>query len=285
MLRAEPVLFGPVASDPTVSRLIDALAKAGPKALTVICTARSEVREHVWKLAADTAPDTEGQVVVDLDGVLVFAHSDQQDAAATWNKSFGHHPLMGFVDHGRSGPGEPVAGLLTAGQRRVQHRRRSHRSRETRPGPAAQKVPAWAADADRTDFGGGTHAFVEWLAKQGRWLSYSLGMTITEQLHQDVLTVPPSAWTPAIEPGSEIRDGAWVAELDEDCLTGWPKGMRLVVRKERPHLGAQLRFTEADGLRLTCCRSARSPNCGGGLVVVVFQYSVATRRLPGRGGG
>lgn len=115
MLRAEPVLFGPVASDPTVSRLIDTLAKAGPKALTVICTARSEVREHVWKLAADTAPDTEGQVVVDLDGVLVFAHSDQQDAAATWNKSFGHHPLMGFVDHGRSGPGEPVAGLLRPG--------------------------------------------------------------------------------------------------------------------------------------------------------------------------
>lgn len=110
-------------------------------------------------------------------------------------------------------------------------------------------------------------------------------MTITEQLHQDVLTVPPSAWTPAIEPGSEIRDGAWVAELDEDCLTGWPKGMRLIVRKERPHLGAQSCFTEADGLRLTCCRSARSPNCAGGLVVVVFQYSVATSRLPGRGGG
>src|SRR5690606_5131923 len=34
-------------------------------------------------------------------------------------------------------------------------------------------------------------------------------------------------------------------------LSGWPKGMRLVVRKERPHPGAQLRFTDVDGLRLT----------------------------------
>lgn len=34
-------------------------------------------------------------------------------------------------------------------------------------------------------------------------------------------------------------------------LTGWPTDMRLIVRKERPHPGAQLRFTDVDGLRLT----------------------------------
>lgn len=33
---------------------------------------------------------------------------------------------------------------------------------------------------------------------------------------------------------------------------GWPKGMRLIVRKERPHPGAQLRITDADGMRITC---------------------------------
>lgn len=27
----------------------------------------------------------------------------------------------------------------------------------------------------RTDSGGGTHEFVAWLAKRGRWLSYSVG--------------------------------------------------------------------------------------------------------------
>ncbi|MEU1601429.1 transposase [Streptomyces sp. NPDC005708] len=115
MLRAEPSLFGPVASDPTVSRLIDTLASGGKQALTALRKARAQVREDVWKLAGDAAPDAAGQVVVDLDGVLVIAHSEKQDAAATWKKTFGHHPLMGFVDHGRGGSGEPVAGLLRPG--------------------------------------------------------------------------------------------------------------------------------------------------------------------------
>jgi hypothetical protein len=76
-------------------------------------------------------------------------------------------------------------------------------------------------------------------------------MAITDAIHQDALKVPASAWTPAVEPDGEIRDGAWVAELTGDLLTGWPQGMRLILRKERPHPGAQLRFTDADGLRLT----------------------------------
>ncbi len=115
MLRAEPGVFGPVASDPTVSRLIDTLAAGGNRALTAIRQARAHVCEHVWQLAGDTAPDADGQVTVDLDGVLVISHSDKQDAAATWKKTFGHHPLMGFVDHGTGGSGEPVAAVLRPG--------------------------------------------------------------------------------------------------------------------------------------------------------------------------
>jgi hypothetical protein len=34
-------------------------------------------------------------------------------------------------------------------------------------------------------------------------------------------------------------------------LSGWPPGTRLVLRKERPHPGAQLRTTDADGMRIT----------------------------------
>lgn len=90
-----------------------------------------------------------------------------------------------------------------------------------------------------------------WLAQRGRWLSYSVGMTITDAIHQAVLRIPASAWTVAVEPGGAIREGAWVAELDGDVLGGWPKGMRLIVRKERSHPSAQWRFTDADGLRLT----------------------------------
>ncbi|WP_406739693.1 IS1380 family transposase [Streptomyces atratus] len=252
MLRAEPALFGPVASDPTVSRLIDALAAVGPKALTAIRSARAEVRERVWKLAGASSPDAAGQVIVDLDGVLVLAHSEKQDAAATWKKTYGHHPLMGFVDHGSGGTGEPVAALLRPGNAGSN----TAADHITATGLALAQLPKRYRRGRntliRTDSGGGTHEFVAWLAKRGRWLSYSVGMTITDAIHQAVLKVPASAWTPAVEPGGEIRDGAWTAELDGDVLKGWPRGMRLIVRKERPHPGAQLRFTDADGLRLTC---------------------------------
>ncbi|MET7981061.1 transposase, partial [Streptomyces mirabilis] len=60
MLRAEPGVFGPVASDPTVSRLIDTLAAAGPKALTAIRSARAEVRSRVWELAGANGPAADG---------------------------------------------------------------------------------------------------------------------------------------------------------------------------------------------------------------------------------
>ena len=77
-------------------------------------------------------------------------------------------------------------------------------------------------------------------------------MTVTEAIHEHVLKVPASAWTAAIETNGEVRDGAWVAELTGKLVDGWPKGMRLIVRKERPHPGAQLRITDADGMRITC---------------------------------
>lgn len=181
----------------------------------------------------------------------MIAHSDKQDAAATWKKTYGHHPLTAFADHG---PRNRRAGRRPAqtGERGLEHGRRPHHHRPPRPGPAAEEVPARAADPDPLRFRRGTHDFVSWLAKQGRWLSYSVGMVITETTHSHVLKIPAPAWTPAIETDGEIRDGAWVAELTGDVLTGWPKGMRLIIRKERPHPGAQLRITDADGMRITC---------------------------------
>ncbi|MFJ2607979.1 IS1380 family transposase [Streptomyces sp. NPDC087425] len=252
MLRAEPAVFGPVASDPTISRLVDALAACGDKALRAIRAARAEVRECVWQLALQAAPDAGGTVTVDLDGVLVIAHSDKEDAAATWKKTWGHHPLMAFVDHGPGGTGEPVAALLRPGNAgsntAADHITTTRQALAQLP----KKYRRGRQTLIRTDSAGGTHDFVAWLAQRGRWLSYSVGMVITDTIHQHVLKVPASAWTPAVEADGEIRDGARVAELTGDVLDGWPKGMRLIVRKERPHPGAQLRLIDADGMRLTC---------------------------------
>ncbi|WP_405719940.1 IS1380 family transposase [Streptomyces sp. NBC_01537] len=252
MLRAEPGVFGPVASGPTVSRPIGTLATAGDKALAALRSARADVREYVWKLAGASAPDAGQQVIVDLDGVLVLAHSEKQDAAATWKKTFGHHPLMGFVDHGAGGSGEPVAGLLRPGNAGSNTAADHITTAQLALAQLPKKYRRGRQTLIRCDSGGGTHEFVAWLTKRGRWLSYSVGMTITDAIHQAALKVPASAWTVAVEQGGEIRDGAWVAELDGDMLKDWPKCMRLIVRKERPYPGAQLRFTDADGMRLTC---------------------------------
>jgi hypothetical protein len=68
-----------------------------------------------------------------------------------------------------------------------------------------------------------------------------------------VRQVPARAWTPAYDAGGIERDGAWVAELTGLLdLSGWPPGMRVIARKERPHPGAQLRLTDVDGHRVTC---------------------------------
>lgn len=90
----------------------------------------------------------------------------------------------------------------------------------------------------RTDSADGTHTFLAWLAQRWRWLSHAVGTTVTEQVHSHVPKVPAFAWTPDVETGGEIRDGAWIAELTGDALPGRPKGRRLIVRKDRRHRGS-----------------------------------------------
>jgi hypothetical protein len=116
MLRAHPELCGPVASDPVISRLVSALAADAPRALRVIRKARAAARERAWSLAGDAAPGGDGGViVVDLDATLVTAHSEKEQAAPTWKKTFGFHPLAAFADHGAGAGGEALAIKLRPG--------------------------------------------------------------------------------------------------------------------------------------------------------------------------
>jgi hypothetical protein len=105
----------------------------------------------------------------------------------------------------------------------------------------------------RTDSGGGTHEFLDWLASPGRRLHYSVGMTITDDMQEATLALPGRVWEPTYDAGGQVRPGAWVAEvtglLDLSC---WPAGMRVIVGKERPHTCAQLQFTDIGGHRFTC---------------------------------
>ena len=106
MLREQPGLAGPVASDPVVSGLVSQLAGDLPRALKAIRSARAAARERAWALAGDAAPGADGGLVtVDLNATIVIAHSDKQEAAPTWKKTFGFHPLAAFADHGAGGNG------------------------------------------------------------------------------------------------------------------------------------------------------------------------------------
>ncbi len=115
VVRAQPDLFGAVASDPTVSRLIASLAVDGPAALGALRAARAQARERVWQLSPPVAAD--GLLVVDLDATIVLAHSEKEGATATWRRTFGFHPLLAFLDHGPGGTGEYLGGLLRTARR------------------------------------------------------------------------------------------------------------------------------------------------------------------------
>ena len=76
VLREQPTLAGPVASDPVVSRLVSTLAADLPRSVKAIRAARAAARERAWALAGDAAPGAAGGLVtIDLDATIVIAHS------------------------------------------------------------------------------------------------------------------------------------------------------------------------------------------------------------------
>jgi hypothetical protein len=116
VLREQPALFGPVASDPVISRLVSQLAREAPRALTAIRAARAAAREQAWDLAGHAAPGADGELItIDIGATIVIAHSEKEQAAPAWKKTFGFHPLTAFADHGPDGGAEPLAIMLRPG--------------------------------------------------------------------------------------------------------------------------------------------------------------------------
>ena len=253
VLRGEPGVYGRVASDPTVSRAITALAGDAPAVLKAIDTARAAARHQAWRLAGEHAPDhgtdPKRPLVIDLDATLVTSHSEKEHAAPTFKRGFGFHPLCAFLDHGPTGTGEPLAILLRPGNAgsntATDHITVIRQALAQLPGQRpGRKVLI------RTDGAGGTKQLIEWLTR--RRLSYSVGFTLPSNTPDLLAKIPEHACTSAYDAHDAVRDGAWVAELTGLLdLSSWPTGMRVIVRKERPHPGAQLRFDDVDGMRIT----------------------------------
>jgi Transposase DDE domain group 1 len=180
----------------------------------------------------------------------VAARSPKEQAAPTWKKTFGFHPMTAWADHGAVGSGELLAIMLrpgNAGSNTAADHIEAARLALAQPPRLRRQVLI------RADSGGGTREFLSWLTRLGRRLAYSAGFTITEDIAGAILKIPAGAWTPAYDGDGQVRDGAWVAEITGMLdLTSWPQGHGVIVRKERPHPGAQLRFTDIDGPRFTC---------------------------------
>lgn len=259
LLRSEPGLFGSVASDATISRTIAALAADIDRVEQAIAGARAAARSRVWALAGQHAPDhaasAANPLVIDLDATLVTAHSDKERAAATFKRGYGFHPLCAFVDHGPDGSGEPLAMLLRPGNAgsntAVDHERVIKAALVGTPGVNPSRPGKKVLI--RTDAAGGTRDLLGFLHRRG--VSYSIGWTLPGNTPQLYAMVPEQVWQPAYNADGQARDGADVAEFTDlltlTGLSGYPPGMRVIVRRERPHPGAQLRFTDVAGYRLT----------------------------------
>jgi hypothetical protein len=243
VLRDQPELFGPVASTPTAWRVIERAAR-DPDGLARLRAARAHARAHVWAAGGD--PEVE-LLVVDADATLVTAHSDHKEGAAgTYKGSFGFAPLLAYLDRGPA-PGEPLAGLLRPGN--------------AAPGAtddlielvdlALAQLPSSAADQPvlvRSDSAAASTRLAWHLREQG--VGFSVGMPIDAHVREAILAQPEHAWTLAIEPDGQPRDGAEVCELTGFIdLHTWPAGTRAICRREDAHPGAQLRFTDHDGHR------------------------------------
>lgn len=237
-LRDQPDLFGTVASHPTVWRTLDAVDEA---ALERIKTARAEARARAWAAGADP-----GFYVIDIDATLVGAHSEKEQAAPTWKRGFGFHPLLAYLD----ATGEALAGVLRPGNAGSG----TATDHVTVLGDALAQLPIDPTEREvtaRADSAGWSHGFVD--ACRERNVKFVIGHQLTIDIASELVDVPEAAWQRAISAdGSDWRDHAEVVEITHlvgDVFNGWPPGCRMIARREEPHPGAQLTFTDIDGHR------------------------------------
>ena len=248
LVRAQPELFGAVASDPTISRLVDALGEDPAAAIAAVRRARAGARSAVWQLSSPVP--AAGEVIVDLDATLIGAHSEKENATPNFKRGFGFHPMMAFVDHGDGGTGEPLAAMLRPG--------RANASDAADQIAVLDAALAQLPEAVRPrvlvrgDTGSGVKEFLWHIHHLD--LSYSVGVYGRQPVLDALAALPRQAWRAALDADGRRREGAQVAELTRwlpSTFVGWPPGMRVIARRERPHPGAQLRITDAHGWRIT----------------------------------
>jgi hypothetical protein len=235
-LAGQPSLFGVVASVSTARRVV---LSVGEAELDGIRQARAAARARAWRAGARPQ-----RVVLDFDATPITAHSEKELAAGHYKGGFGFHPLL--VSCGR----EVLAGILRPGNAGANNADDHLQAL----GLALEQLPREALDGPilaRADSAGASHDFA--FACRETDIRFSLGYALTKPVREAILALPQRAWKPAVNADGEPREGAWVAELTGRVNLGqWPEATRLICRRERPHPGAQLSFTDLDGHRFQC---------------------------------
>jgi Transposase DDE domain group 1 len=236
--RDQDALFGPVASDSTAFRVIDRVGST-PGLLDAVRGAHARARARFWELAG--APQ---RLTIDVDATLITAHSEKEQAAGNYKGGYGFHPMQCYLDQTR----EALGGVLRPGNA-GSNTAEDHKTVVDR---ALAQIPAeYVAELEilvRADSAGATHGFLDY-CREGN-MRFSVGYELTEQVRQAILQIPEDAWIPALDQDGSERENGEVAEVTDTVdLSSWPEGTRLIVRRERPHPGAQLSFTDHDGYR------------------------------------
>jgi hypothetical protein len=267
-LRAQTEVFGPVASDTTARR---ALAETGGRARTRIGRVRADARKHVWALLPDGLPEARfaggmcqaGMVVLRIDGSLVVAHSKKERAAPTFKKTYGHHPLGCWIDNS----GELASLLLRAGNAGSNTAEDLiavlHEAIAQVPKPSRRRLLI------TSDGAGASHDLVDWLQRQNhtadRSVEYSVGFDVDADVRAAVGRLPADRWAPGLDNTTgALRTDIDVAEITDllrDRLrrTGWPKSMRVIVRRTKLAPGEQPTLFHFDGYKYSCFLTNTGP--------------------------
>ncbi|MGH9126278.1 MAG: IS1380 family transposase [Acidimicrobiales bacterium] len=240
-LRAQPALFGPVASQPTAWRLLD---RVDADLRARIEAARAKTRARVW--GAGLAPE---RFTLDFDATLIDVHTDKEKATPTYKKGFGFHPLLVFLDQTQ----EAVAGMLREGRAgantAADHVTLLDQALAQLPVKCKRDDPVKGVDMlVRADSAGATHGFVDAVVARG--MEFPIGFDVTVAVCRAILQVAKKAWVEPMHQNMEPREGAQIAEITGHLdLSAWPEGTRAICRREEPHPGAQCTIFEPEGWR------------------------------------
>jgi hypothetical protein len=236
-VREQDALFGGVASDSTAWRMVDRIAST-PGMLDAVRQAHARARARFWELHG--APE---RLTLDVDATLITAHSEKEKAAGNYKGGYGFHPLQVYLDETR----EALGGLLRPGNAGSN----TADDHVAVLDLALAQIPAEYVDLEilvRVDSAGATHGMLDYCREAN--MRFSVGYELTEQVRAAILQIPDDAWVSALDQDGSARTNGEVCEItDMVDLSAWPEGCRLIVRRERPHPGAQLSFTDHDGYR------------------------------------